>query len=94
MPYKEWKPEKVYYTVSETAQICGKKNTSAIRFIAEEHEIFPKRSKNFDRKFTKDEVEKLKIICEFRKWSTRELVEHVIFCHDVIKTLENKLKTL
>ena len=91
MPYKEWNVEKVYWKIGEVAKMLDVE-TSTIRFVMEKHKMHTKRSGLHYRMFNKEEIEHLKNLLHFREWSREELVEHVIFCHEMIKDFEDKLK--
>ena len=53
MPYKEYKPEKLYYSIGEVAEILGE-STSLVRFWSDSFPEFvrPERNKKGNRKFT------------------------------------------
>ncbi|MDD2583359.1 MAG: MerR family transcriptional regulator [Bacteroidales bacterium] len=63
MPYKEFKVEKLYYTIGEVADILGE-NTSLVRFWAQSFPeyIKPARNKKGNRLFTAKDVSNFKII--------------------------------
>lgn len=63
MPYKEYKPEKLYYSIGEVADILGE-STSLVRFWSDTFSDFvkPERNKKGNRKFTPSDVESLKVI--------------------------------
>lgn len=63
MPYKEFKVEKLYYTIGEVADIL-KENTSLVRFWSDKFSNFidPKRNKKGNRQYTPDDVRVLKRI--------------------------------
>lgn len=63
MPYKEFKPEKLYYTIGEVAELLGE-NTSLVRFWAQKFPDFikPARNKKGNRLFTADDVTNFKLI--------------------------------
>ncbi|GAB1373668.1 MerR family transcriptional regulator [Bacteroidales bacterium] len=63
MPYKEFKPEKLYYTIGEVADLLGE-NTSLVRFWAQKFPDFikPARNKKGNRLFTVDDVSNFKLI--------------------------------
>ena len=63
MPYKEYKPEKLYYSIGEVAEILGE-STSLVRFWSDSFPEFvrPERNKKGNRKFTPADVENLRII--------------------------------
>ena len=51
MPYKEYKPEKLYYSIGEVAEILGE-STSLVRFWSDSFPEFvrPERNKKGNRK--------------------------------------------
>ena len=57
MPYKEYKPEKLYYSIGEVAEILGE-STSLVRFWSDSFPEFvrPQRNKKGNRKFTPADV--------------------------------------
>jgi DNA-binding transcriptional MerR regulator len=63
MPYKEVKPEKMFYTIGEVAEMLGE-NTSLIRFWTNKFEdiIKPHKNKKGNRMFTTVDIEQLKLI--------------------------------
>ncbi|MEA5005499.1 MAG: MerR family transcriptional regulator [Rikenellaceae bacterium] len=63
MPYKEFKVEKLYYTIGEVAEIL-EENTSLVRFWAQKFPEFirPARNKKGNRLFTADDVSNFKVI--------------------------------
>lgn len=63
MPYKEYKPEKLYYSIGEVAEILGE-STSLVRFWSDTFSDFvrPERNRKGNRRFTPADVENLKII--------------------------------
>lgn len=63
MPYKEFKVEKLYYSIGEVAEILGE-NTSLVRFWAQTFPeyIKPARNKKGNRLFTANDVSNFKII--------------------------------
>ena len=63
MPYKEYKPEKLYYTIGEVAEIIGE-NTSLVRFWAQKFPeyIKPARNKKGNRLFTADDLSNFRLI--------------------------------
>src|SRR5574344_1793256 len=63
MPYKEFKPEKLYYTIGEVADLLGE-NTSLVRFWSQKFPDFikPARNKKGNRLFTADDVSNFKLI--------------------------------
>ena len=63
MPYKEFKAEKLYYTIGEVADLLGE-NTSLVRFWAQKFPDFikPARNKKGNRLFTADDVSNFKLI--------------------------------
>ncbi|HKR04415.1 MAG TPA: MerR family transcriptional regulator [Bacteroidia bacterium] len=62
MPYKEFEDVKLYYSISEVADMF-KVNASLIRFWEKEFDIIkPARNKKGNRMFTKEDVENFKLI--------------------------------
>lgn len=53
MPYKEYKPEKLYYSIGEVAAILGE-STSLVRFWSDTFSDFvrPERNRKGNRRFT------------------------------------------
>lgn len=67
MPYKKPKIEKVFYSISEVAEMFGV-NTSNIRFWENEFDILkPHKNNKGNRMFTKEDIENLKIIYHLLK---------------------------
>jgi DNA-binding transcriptional MerR regulator len=62
VPYKKPKIEKVFFSISEVAELFGV-NTSNIRFWENEFDILkPHKNAKGNRMFTKEDIENLKII--------------------------------
>ena len=63
MPYKEFKIEKLYYTIGEVAELLDE-STSLVRFWAQKFPEFikPARNKKGNRLFTADDVANFKVI--------------------------------
>ncbi len=62
MPYKEFEDVKLYYSISEVADMF-KVNASLIRFWEKEFDIIkPARNKKGNRMFTKEDLENFKLI--------------------------------
>ena len=62
MPYKEFKVEKIYYSIGEVSEMFDV-NTSLIRFWEKEFTILsPKKNKKGDRVYTKQDLEDFKLI--------------------------------
>jgi len=62
MPYKEFKIEKIYYSIGEVAKLFGVK-TSLIRYWETEFSILrPKKNAKGDRMFRQKDMENLKLI--------------------------------
>lgn len=63
MPYKEFKIEKLYYTIGEVAEELGE-STSLVRFWSEKFSTFikPERNKKGNRKYTQEDLKVLKTI--------------------------------
>jgi DNA-binding transcriptional MerR regulator len=67
VPYKKPKIEKVFYTISEVADMFSV-NTSNIRFWENEFDILkPNKNNKGNRMFTKEDIENLKIIYHLLK---------------------------
>lgn len=67
MPYKKPKIEKVFYSISEVAEMFSV-NTSNIRFWENEFDILkPNKNNKGNRLFTKEDIENLKIIYHLLK---------------------------
>ena len=63
MAYKEYKPEKLYYSIGEVAELLGE-STSLVRFWTGSFSSFvrPERNAKGDRKYTPKDIENLRII--------------------------------
>ena len=62
MPYKEKAIEKLYYSISEVAEMFNV-NNSLIRFWEKEFSIIkPKKNKKGNRMFTKEDIENIRLI--------------------------------
>ena len=63
MPYKEYKPQKLFYSIGEVAELLGE-STSLVRFWSDtfSDSVKPERNRKGNRKFTPEDVENLKII--------------------------------
>jgi DNA-binding transcriptional MerR regulator len=62
MPYKEPKIEKIYYSISEVAEMFGV-NQSLIRYWDKEFDIInPHKNKKGNRMFTKDDIKNFHLI--------------------------------
>ncbi len=62
MAWKEKEIEKLYYTIGEVAVMLDV-NTSLLRYWEKEFDILkPKKNTKGDRFFTKDDIEKIKLI--------------------------------
>lgn len=67
MPYKKPKIEKVFFSISEVAEMFDV-NTSNIRFWENEFDILkPQKNNKGNRMFTKEDIENLKIIYHLLK---------------------------
>lgn len=67
MPYKEREIEKKYYSIGEVASMF-KVAPSLIRYWEGEFEIIkPKKDKKGNRRFTKDDIEKIRYIYQLVK---------------------------
>ena len=61
-PYKEFETKKVYYSISEVAELFNV-NTSLIRFWESEFEFLqPKKSKQGIRQYSKADIEQFKLV--------------------------------
>ena len=63
MAYKEYKPEKLYYSIGEVAELLGE-STSLVRFWTDSFSnvVRPERNAKGDRKYTPKDIENLRII--------------------------------
>lgn len=63
MPYKEFKIEKLYYSIGEVAELLGE-STSLVRFWSDKFSshIKPERNKKGNRKFSADDVKTFRTI--------------------------------
>lgn len=63
MPYKEYKPEKLYYSIGEVAELLGE-STSLVRFWSDTFSDFvrPERNRKGNRRFTRADVDTLRLI--------------------------------
>lgn len=62
MPYKEPKIEKIYFSISEVAEMLGV-NASLIRFWDKEFAILKlQKNKKGNRLFTKEDIQQLRVI--------------------------------
>ena len=62
VPYKEPKIEKIFYTISEVAEMLGV-NQSLIRFWEKEFDILkPQKNKKGNRLFKQQDIENLRLI--------------------------------
>lgn len=62
MAWKEREIEKLYYTIGEVAVMLDV-NTSLLRYWEKEFDVLkPKKNTKGDRFFTKDDIEKIKLI--------------------------------
>lgn len=63
MPYKEFKVEKLYYSIGEVADLLGE-NASLVRFWSDKFSshIKPERNKKGNRKFSAEDVKTLQTI--------------------------------
>lgn len=67
MPYKKPKIEKVFYSISEVAEMFNV-NTSNIRFWENEFDILkPHKNAKGNRMFTREDIENLKLIYHLLK---------------------------
>ncbi len=62
MPYKEFETKKMYYSISEVAEVFNV-NTSLIRFWESEFEFLqPKKNKQGVRQYTEADIEQFKLV--------------------------------
>jgi DNA-binding transcriptional MerR regulator len=62
MAYKEKEIEKLYYSIGEVAEML-KVNASLLRYWEKEFDVLkPKKNAKGDRFFTKEDIEKIKLI--------------------------------
>ena len=62
MPFKEITPTKLYYSITEVAEMFDV-NASLLRYWEGEFDIIkPKKNKKGNRMFNKDDIEKFKLI--------------------------------
>ncbi len=63
MAYKEYKPEKLYYSIGEVAELLGE-STSLVRFWTDSFSSFvrPVRNAKGDRKYTPKDIDNLRVI--------------------------------
>jgi len=62
MPYKKPKIEKIFYSIGEVADIIGE-NQSLIRYWEKEFDALkPQKNKRGTRLFSKDDIERVKLI--------------------------------
>lgn len=63
MAYKEYVPQKLYYTIGEVAEILNE-STSLVRFWTDSFSSYvrPERNAKGDRKYTPKDIDALKVI--------------------------------
>lgn len=63
MPYKEFKIEKLYYSIGEVAEMLGE-NVSLVRFWSDKFSKFvkPERNKKGNRRYSQEDIKTLKTI--------------------------------
>ncbi|MDY5823845.1 MAG: MerR family transcriptional regulator [Candidatus Coprenecus sp.] len=63
MPYKEYVPGKIYWSIGEVAQLLNE-STSRVRFWTDHFKSFvkPVRNARGDRKYTESDIDALKVI--------------------------------
>lgn len=104
VPYKKPKIEKVFYSISEVAEMFGV-NTSNIRFWENEFEILkPHKNKKGNRMFTLEDIENLKLIYHLLKergmtikgaqMKLKENREDTLQNFEVVKRLQEIRQTL
>ena len=104
MPYKEKPVKKLYYSISEVANLFDV-NTSLIRFWEKEFDIIkPKKNKKGNRMFTKQDIDNFHIIYHLvkergltlkgAKSKLKENKDDTINNFEVIKSLKEIKKML
>lgn len=95
MAYKEFKTEKLYYSIGEVAQLLGE-STSLVRFWSDYFTDFihPHRNKKGDRKFTPADVENLKIIHHLVKDNKMTLEGAAVRMKDNPEGLDNRSEVI
>lgn len=99
MPYKKPQIEKIYYTISEVADMFGV-NTSHIRYWEREFDVVkPFKNKKGNRLFTKEDIEQLKLIYHLvkergmtlkgAKQKLKDNKTDVVEQHDLVAKLQN-----
>lgn len=103
MPYKEFKIEKVFYSIGEVAEMFDLQ-TSTLRYWEQEFAILkPKRNKKGTRHYTKKDIENLSLIHHLvkergltikgAKQKLKENREDLDHSHEVIQRLQH-IRTL
>lgn len=103
MPYKEFKIEKVFYSIGEVAEMFDLQ-TSTLRYWEQEFTILkPKRNKKGTRHYTKKDIENLSLIHHLvkergltikgAKQKLKENREDLDHSHEVIQRLQH-IRTL
>jgi DNA-binding transcriptional MerR regulator len=98
MTHSEKRPDKLYYTIGEVAEIF-KLNTSLIRYWEKEFDIInPKKNKKGNRLFTKEDIDNFHLIFHLvkekgytLKGAKQKLKEHPEFTSqnfEIIKSLK------
>ena len=99
MPYKEPKIEKLYYTISEVAEMFNV-NASLIRYWEKEFDVIqPRKNKKGTRFFTKQDIDNFHLIFNLVKErgmtlkgaqnKLRASKEEAVNNFEIIKTLKN-----
>ncbi len=99
MPYKEKEPERIFFTIGEVAKKF-KVNTSLIRFWEKEFDMLnPKKNKQGNRLFTKQDMDNLHIIYHLvkergfkldgAKKKLKQNKDEVVNSVEMVKSLKN-----
>lgn len=99
MPYKKPQIEKIYYSISEVADMFGV-NASHIRYWENEFDVLkPHKNAKGNRLFTKDDIEQLKLIYHLvkergmtlkgAKQKLKDNKTDVVDQHELIDRLQN-----
>lgn len=92
MPYKETEIVKLFYPISEVAEMFGV-NASLIRFWEKEFDILkPRKNKKGDRFFTPHDIDNLKIIYNLVKEQGLTLEGAKKYLKENKKTIKHELK--
>ncbi len=99
MPYREFKIEKVFYSIGEVAELFDLP-TSTLRYWEQEFTVLkPKRNKKGTRYYTKKDIENLRLIHHLvkergmtlkgAKQKIRENREDLDNSHEIVKKLQH-----